>query len=244
MFATNVFSITIISAPSIVTATPLPDGERGISYSRNITASGGQTPYIWSVVGLPAGLALTQAGVISGIPAATGNYSANVTLTDSFGTPAGTVSKILTIRIFNAIQITTTSLAEALQGKAYSQNLLASGGNSSYSWNTTGLPAGLICSTSGNISGIPTASGNFTVNIGVGDSISGNNSANITLTLKVYLPYDANGNGVVDMGDVIKVERIILGYDTATPAADANGDGRVDAGDIVKIERVILGIDR
>ncbi len=54
---------------------------------------------------------------------------------------------------------------------------------------------------------------------------------------------DANGDGVVDMGDVTKVERIILELDSPTPGADANQDGEIDMGDVTKIERIILGLD-
>ena len=54
-------------------------------------------------------------------------------------------------------------------------------------------------------------------------------------------PGDANGDGVIDMGDVTKVERIILGIDPPTPGADANQDGDTNMGDVTKIELMILG---
>jgi hypothetical protein len=85
--------------------------------------------------------------------------------------------------------------------------------------------------------------GDFSVTVRVVDSAAVPASATRTLTLKVYLPYDVNGDGVVDMGDVVKIERIILGLDPATPAADVNNSGTVDVADIIKLERVILGID-
>ncbi len=64
----------------------------------------------------------------------------------------------------------------------------------------------------------------------------------LRLTTSV-IPGDANGDGVVDMLDVTKVERIILGLDDPTPGADANQDGVIDMLDVTKIERIILGID-
>ena len=54
---------------------------------------------------------------------------------------------------------------------------------------------------------------------------------------------DANGDGEVNMGDVTKVERIILTLDPPTPGADPNQDGEINMGDVTKIERIILGID-
>ena len=52
---------------------------------------------------------------------------------------------------------------------------------------------------------------------------------------------DANGDGSINMGDVTKIERIILGLDAPTVGADANHDLTIDMGDVVKVERIILG---
>jgi hypothetical protein len=54
---------------------------------------------------------------------------------------------------------------------------------------------------------------------------------------------DANCDGVVNMGDVTAVERMILGYNKVTSNAVVNGDGTVDMGTVVKIERTILGLN-
>jgi len=54
---------------------------------------------------------------------------------------------------------------------------------------------------------------------------------------------DANGDGVVSMTDVTRVERIILGLADSTPEADANDDDSVDVRDITRIEKIILGIE-
>lgn len=72
------------------------------------------------------------------------------------------------------LQITTTSLPPAEQGKAYSFQLQASGGTPPYVWNVTGLPAGLSVYSQGMaaglITGTPLVSGTFTVSILVTDS--------------------------------------------------------------------------
>jgi len=57
------------------------------------------------------------------------------------------------------------------------------------------------------------------------------------------LPGDANGDGVVDILDVTKTERIIAMLDAETPGADANEDGVVDILDVTKIERIIALLD-
>ena len=53
---------------------------------------------------------------------------------------------------------------------------------------------------------------------------------------------DANGNGVVTVADMTKVERVILGLDAATPGCDANQDGQINMADVTMIGRIILGI--
>jgi hypothetical protein len=57
------------------------------------------------------------------------------------------------------------------------------------------------------------------------------------------IPGDANGDGVVDILDVTKTERIIAMLDAETDGADANEDGVVDILDVTKIERIIALLD-
>lgn len=59
--------------------------------------------------------------------------------------------------------------------------------------------------------------------------------------LMVYEAGDASANGVIDMGDVVKVERIILELDPPTIWADCNCDGLITMGDVTCIELIILG---
>lgn len=54
---------------------------------------------------------------------------------------------------------------------------------------------------------------------------------------------DANGDGVVDTGDITKVKRIYMGLDPPTPCADVNQDGFIDTGDITKIKRIYMGLE-
>jgi len=61
------------------------------------------------------------------------------------------------------------------------------------------------------------------------------------LRLCLYLG-DANMDGVIDGGDITKVQRIIWGLDPPTPTADANNDGVIDAGDITRIRQIIWGL--
>jgi hypothetical protein len=78
-----------IRAPFLTTSS-LPIGTVGATYAFQLTASGGQAPYTWSLSpgsgGLPAGLNLTADGQITGTPTGPGNgtiYDFSVRVTDS-----------------------------------------------------------------------------------------------------------------------------------------------------------------
>jgi hypothetical protein len=73
-------------ALTITTATTLPNGAVGSAYSQTIIATGGSTPYTWSVATgtLPAGLTLnTQTGILSGTPTATGTFNFTLQVRDN-----------------------------------------------------------------------------------------------------------------------------------------------------------------
>jgi len=72
---------------------------------------------------------------------------------------------------------------------------------------------------------------------------SGNLTAAVSIPFGILHPGDADGNGLDDMGDVVEVERVILGLDPTSIGCDANGDGLINVGDVTKIERIILGLD-
>jgi hypothetical protein len=91
-------TITVAAVSVTITTATLPDGKVNRAYSVPLTASGGATPYQWSVVGqLPAGLTLDPAsGMLSGKPAAAGTSAFTVRVTDAGGQ---TDDQALTIRI-------------------------------------------------------------------------------------------------------------------------------------------------
>jgi uncharacterized protein (TIGR03437 family) len=84
------FSLTVASSLSITTPSPLPDGTRGTPYSQTITATGGTTPYTFTITNPPAGLSLDANGNLTGTPQVAGTYNFTVTVSDKMG---GSVSK-------------------------------------------------------------------------------------------------------------------------------------------------------
>jgi hypothetical protein len=67
-----------------ITTASLPSGTVGTAYSAGLAASGGATPYTWTLAGtLPDGLSLDSAtGIIAGTPATADTYSFTVKATD------------------------------------------------------------------------------------------------------------------------------------------------------------------
>jgi hypothetical protein len=173
--ATKSLSIVVNAAPIVISPATLPQGEVGLVYTSTITASGGLAPYTFTVStgSLPAGVSLSAStGALSGTPTTSGSVTFTVKVADSETIPL-TATQSYTVNILAALAITNTSLPAANLGVAYSATLTASGGQSPYTFAvTTGsLPTGLtLNSTTGAISGTPTAAGTFAFTVTVTDS--------------------------------------------------------------------------
>ncbi len=92
-----------------------------------------------------------------------------------------------------------------------STTLVASGGTAPYTWSATGLPGGLSMTTSGTISGTPTAAGTFPIVVTVVDATAEAASADYSVTISpalsvVWPPTLPNGE-------------VGVAYVAATPAA-------------------------
>ena len=67
--------------------------------------------------------------------------------------------------------------------------------------------------------------------------------ATCVLTVRNSIPGDANGDGVIDVTDIVGIANGILGHASESfdaVAADVNGDGSVDVTDIVVVANIIL----
>ena len=87
-----------------------------------------------------------------------------------------------------SLSISTTSLPNGTVGTAFSATLIAGGGKTPYKWSLTSgtLPAGLSLSTTGVISGTPTAPANATsLTFKVADSSRPVQSKSVTLSLTI-----------------------------------------------------------
>ncbi len=189
--ATGNFSIIVNPVLAVSTST-LPGGTQGTSYTTtNLAATGGVTPYSWSVSSgsLPSGLTLSNSGQLSGLPTVSGTFNFTVKVTDaSSGTATANLS--ITLAAAPPLAVTTSgSLPQGTLNTVYpSTNLNASGGIQPYTWivvtpGTGPLPPGLTLSSSGQITGTPTAAGTYPFTVQVTDSISGTATANLSITV-------------------------------------------------------------
>src|SRR5436309_15468790 len=179
-------------ALTITSPTALPNGAVGTAYSFSFDATGGLTPYSWSVSSgaLPAGLNLGSSGSLTGTPTVAGQFAFTLSVVDSTKAPASqSASKNFTLRIGSALAVTTTSPINATAGSSLTIILAATGGAPLYLWFVapgSQLPPGLtLDASSGFLSGTPTTVGTYNFTVIVTDSASTPASASKALVLIV-----------------------------------------------------------
>jgi len=168
------------TVPVITNNTLTAAGTIGAPFSYTITATGVPTSY--TAAPLPAGLSISPiTGVISGTPSTAGTTLTVLGANNALGTDTAT----LTITIADvgvAPTVTNTALSvPGTIGAAFSYVITATGSPTSFS--QTGLPPGLaLNSSTGAITGIPSASGTSLVTIRATNAF-GTGSATLTVTV-------------------------------------------------------------
>ena len=171
--ATQAIGITISAGVSAPITAP-PAGVVGAAYTDTLTATGGTTPYTWSLNAgtLPAGLSLSSAGVLSGTPTTAGSYPFTVNVIDANN---GIATASITLVVTNALTLTFGTPPGGVVGTAYTDTLTAAGGTTPYTWSVSAgtLPAGITLNAStGVLAGTPTAGGTSSFTVQVTDANS------------------------------------------------------------------------
>ena len=167
------------NASPILSVSPT-QAQVGSAYSYQVSASDADGDALtFSLSGsLPAGLSMISSGLVSGTPTGTGG-SATVTVSDGRG---GTTSAALSVPV-NSLPTVTFAPPTGIVGDAYSYQVPGSDPDGdAVTFSLSGsLPAGLSMSSSGLISGTPTAAGGPSATVSVSDGRGGSASASATV---------------------------------------------------------------
>src|SRR5438477_240790 len=111
--------------PLQVTSSQLSGGTAGTTYSATLSASGGTSPYSWSVSSgtLPTGLSLSSSGTLSGTPTVAGAFPFTVAVKDA---ASGSASASLSINVVTAAA-PSVSISSPANGATVSGTTTVSG---------------------------------------------------------------------------------------------------------------------
>jgi large repetitive protein len=165
----------------------LGPAQTNTAYNLQFSVNGG-TSTTWAVSSgsLPAGLTLSSSGLLSGAPTATGNFTFQITATDSGRSDTQTY----TLAVVPKLQIgPLTAIGEV--GLALNLAPHATGGSGTYTWSLgagSALPQGLTMDpASGAISGKPTLPGKTPVKLVVTDTLGLSSAVDVPFTVATRL---------------------------------------------------------
>ena len=148
-------------------------------------SASGQT-LTFSATGLPAGLSISSSGQITGTPTTQGTSSVTVTATDGTGAHGSATFTWVVNPISNGNTVTVTNpgAQNGTVGTAVNTQIQATdSGGLALTFTATGLPAWLSISSSGLISGTPTATTTSSVTVTAKDSTNASGMVTFTFTI-------------------------------------------------------------
>lgn len=205
-----------------ITTTSIPNGTVNKAYSASINASGGCTPYSWTITSgsLPAGVtkkvsSTTASLNLSGTPTTAATSSFTVAAKGCGGIVSKASYKIViqSSSTSSNVTIKTTSIPNGTVNTAYSAAIQASGGCTPYKWAIASgsLPAGVTAKPSStttalNLSGTPTTAKSYPFSVAV--TGCGGNKSSDSYTVVVQ----SSANHVVDLSWKPSTSTNINGY--------------------------------
>jgi hypothetical protein len=217
-----------------------PTGFTGKAYSLQIKGRDGTgcVPYVTFRVNgtLPTGLTMTSSGLISGTPTQQGEWTFWIIMQDIPSWQGGvfwcaddvSTEKQFSITIQQGLQIVQrqSTLTAGQLNTPYSLQFSATGGNPTWTVSSGALPAGLTLSSTGLLSGTPTAQGDYSFKITATD---GNRTDTQTYTMSVVPKLQiAPARGVAEVGVPLRLAAQATGakqtyswsVDPSTPLPD------------------------
>jgi hypothetical protein len=203
-----------------IATTSLPNGTVGTTYSAAVKASGGCTPYKWTIASgkLPAGVvskvsSTTTSLNLTGTPTSAATYSFTVKVTGCGGGTSERAYKVVIQTTSGSVAITTSSLPNGTVSAPYSAAVKASGGCTLYKWaiSSGALPRGVISrvsstTTSLNLTGTPTTAATSSFTVKVTDCHGG-------ISQRAYkVVVQATANHVVDLSWKASTSANVAGY--------------------------------
>lgn len=159
-------------SPLLILTESIPPALEGASYEEDLEASGGVSPYEWTITsgGLPPGFDLSLDGHVSGTAGAPGVFPFIVRCKDAAGEKT---QAALTLDVLESgLHVATPSpLPTATDGEPYSFTLKAVGGTAPYFWGLSGgaLPPGITLGAGGVLAGVPEGDGSYEFSVKVFD---------------------------------------------------------------------------
>gem|GEM_PF-1640794 len=192
-------------APSIGYAT------KPVSYQLAATNS----PTSYSATGLPQGLSLSATGLLTGTSSTAGNFTVNITVANAFG--SATTPILLRILPLPPAPVIATASPVGFTGIFLSHQINAT--NSPTGYSASDLPTGLTLNAStGVVSGIPTAAGNFTANLSATNPTATANST-ATFAIRDRSLVSVPASSTIDPFSIGKYEVTRAEWDYAVDAA-------------------------
>ena len=173
-FATSSGAVVVVvslalGTPAVTSSASYLD--LGQSVALTVTDVGGQAPFTYAWTGLPPGCPPSDAAVLACRPAAVGNYTISVQVTDGNGEVQA--SGMLTISVDPTLKAVGLELSPAALdlGGSTQISLLTSGGSGGLVYQWFGLPSGCAGgSTLSQISCRPRGEGNYTLSVTITDA--------------------------------------------------------------------------
>ncbi|MNW94848.1 IPT/TIG domain protein [compost metagenome] len=188
------FNVTVLPAANAFTVSPgsLTAPVIGTPYSQAMSASGGAAPYNYALDSgtLPLGITVSSSGVISGTVKATGSFAFGIKVTDATaGTPQVVIKNYSVTVAIPILSITPTVLTAGGLATPYSEQMSTANGTEPYTYvvESGALPAGLNLSSSGLLSGTPTALGTYNFVIKSTDVTGGNGPYNTSRSYSMVI---------------------------------------------------------